>query len=578
MKVVLCKGRFGGTPISYEKFKNEFFVPILNKFFSEGTTIFLYNHHNPSAPVTKDVFWEACGGHISKIRNNNLNKVFIVNWGWHHATNDLYDFSGYARKVGICTSPSIKINRDDLFEGEYIVRNKDGTPISTIYSDPLGFTVIYFLWDAFHLVNEHSAKELEKEFLSMAVNNHCDIFQAKYHEVVVDDGEEKLDFVSVYDKAVEVIGGEGNIEKIVEEMINAAPVKEIVLMMNQVLNSYNMARSNRKHKKLFVDNVKVKEWLKEWAKNKWPYFVLFGHKLSIKENYTFKLEEGRDDVMIEGMISDFKRKFYKYAPIIDYFNIREILSNQIMYNHDGLNNYKPIKKGMKLTKYLSEFLEDENFDIEFSKFIQNKEMNSVIHISINPMDYMTSSITKHGWQSCHSLIDGCNGAGSLSYMFDKGTLISFLASDREYLYDFVGNGKPFKWTSKAWRQIIYGSYTENSFVFCREYPQEYNNDSVAKKVRNMLEECISNFTQTPNKWVTSKNGARNGGVYKNFKGSAHYDDVPGRETVLIKYKGHRVIEEPIVVGSHPPCIFTGKKLDYDNMDKRTIVSYEYLNG
>ena len=199
-------------------------------------------------------------------------------------------------------------------------------------------------------------------------------------------------------------------------------------------------------------------------------------------------------------------------------------------------------------------------------------MQSVIHISINPMDYITSSITKHGWKSCHSMIDGMCGGGCLSYMFDKGTLVAFMASDSMYLYDLCGNNKPFSWNSKLWRQLIYSNYLDNDFVFCREYPQNYNNNSVAEKVRNMLEECVSGFTETPNKWVISKNGARKGGIYKNCKGSAHYDDVPSRETVLIKYKGHKTIENLIVTGSQPVCIFTGDKLDYSVIDKRMIVS------
>ena len=572
MKVILCGGRFGGTYVSYDKFKNDFFIPILSKFFSEDTSIFLYNHHDPVAPVTSEKFTEICGSHIAKTKKNNEKKVFIVNWGWHSSTGEYTDFDGYARPLGICTSPAVAFKEEHRLEGEYVVKNKNGLPVSTIYSDPSGYTVIYFLWDAFHLVNEGSKNELEREFLAMAVNVHRDIFQKKYHEIIGDDEAEKLPFISVYDKALESIGGVDKIPEIVDEMISVAPVKELVLAINQLLKCYNTERFNRTNKPLYVDNKMVKTWLRGWAESKWPYFILFGHALSIKNSYSFKLDPDRDRQIVKGLISGFKRKFCKYAPIIDFFDVREIISNQILVTHESLNEYMPHKKGMKLTKFFSEYFEDEKFDIEFSKVIQAREMQSVIHISINPMDYITSSITKHGWKSCHSMIDGMCGGGCLSYMFDKGTLVAFMASDSMYLYDLCGNNKPFSWNSKLWRQLIYSNYLDNDFVFCREYPQNYNNNSVAEKVRNMLEECVSGFTETPNKWVISKNGARKGGIYKNCKGSAHYDDVPSRETVLIKYKGHKTIENLIVTGSQPVCIFTGDKLDYSVIDKRMIVS------
>ena len=144
---------------------------------------------------------------------------------------------------------------------------------------------------------------------------------------------------------------------------------------------------------MFVTKYQARDWLRLWAEKKWQYYVMFGLKFSITRDINIALRPDKDEILIRAMMSDFKRKFIKYAPILDMFDTREFLNNKIG-SHSELNKYKPIQSGMKLSKYLSDFFDDKEFDIELSKFIQNKEVNSTVHISINPMDYMTASVTK----------------------------------------------------------------------------------------------------------------------------------------------------------------------------------------
>lgn len=117
------------------------------------------------------------------------------------------------------------------------------------------------------------------------------------------------------------------------------------------------------------------------------------------------------------------------------------------------------------------------------------------------------------------LHDGEYALGSLSYMFDEGSLIAFMASDREYTYDLDGKGKPFAWNSKSWRQMVYGSIKDNMFIFSREYPQHYQNDAITTEVRTMFEHTIAEFCDIPSVWVKKNNGAKNsmGTIYTNAK-------------------------------------------------------------
>lgn len=566
-------GDFFGTPNKYEDFEKNILSKAFTNYFNDNVEVFLYNHHDNSEPINRTAVKEIFKDYISANSSDNKNKVFIINWGWHHVSGTTRIVDCFGDKE-ICNSDSVRFDAEKAYKSEITHKSKNGIVLSTFHTAPEGYSVIYFLWDAFHLTNEDTLTEWQKQLLSFAVGSkNTNVFLKKYSEVSL-EGKDKFSgkkFVSIEEKAKLVVG-EDKIDSIIDEMVEKAPVKEIVLFLNQVLNSGNTGRYRTNTKHLFVTKENVKVWLRPWAEAKWPYYVLFGHNFEIKKDCSFKLREGKDNILISSMLGDFKRKFIKYAPILDMFSVSEFLSNSVSNSHEKLSKYKPFVCGVKLSKYLSEFFDDKEFDIELSKFIQNKEVNSIIHISINPMDYMTSSVTKHDWHSCHSLFDGQFAGGCLSYMFDSGSLVSFMASDKEYIYNLDGKNKPFTWNSKSWRQIVYGSYSENMFVFCREYPQHYKNDDITKSVRSLLEDTISSFCDIPNNWVVKKNGAKsNSDIYKNAVGTAHYDDVPTNETVLVRHKMNIQNKKPIIVGANFNCPISGKKITYPNNEAKRCI-------
>lgn len=562
-------GEWDGTPEKYDRFSEKLLEPVCREFFKDDTLVVLYNHHLPEMEVTDETLEVCFRDFISANVDENRNKVFIVNWGWHHRNDGGADIRSYMDSLRLCNSNAVSFSGKDLKPNEYVFKNKNGIALATWRITDKGYSVLYFLWDAFHVTSDSAVSEWKKEILPFAINQFAaGVFLEKYGEMVLEGKQDKRlvgrTFTSISDKARQVVGKDGE-KAVIEEMIDKAPVKEITLFLNQVANCKNTQNARRSSKVIFVTKEQVRKWLLPWAEKKWPYYVMFGHQFSISHDIHIALRPDKDEALIKSMLGDFKRKFIKYAPILDMFSTQEFLSNTVR-SHDQLTKYRPVKSGEKLSRYLSSFFDDKEFDVELSKFIQNKEVHSVAHISINPMDFMTASVTKHDWHSCHALHDGEYALGSLSYMFDEGSLIAFMASDREYTYDLDGKGKPFAWNSKSWRQMVYGSIKDNMFIFSREYPQHYQNDAITTEVRTVLEHTIAEFCDIPSVWVKKNNGAKNsmGTIYTNAKNAKHYDDIPRNQTVLIRHKMNMDISGPIVIGSCPACPISGKLLTNSN--------------
>lgn len=576
-----------GAPCTEEEFYEKVMSHVL-KVFNKDTEVFAYNHHFETNGdiFDDDSMKKVFADFISSEHDENSKKVFIVNHGWHH-NGERYGICKFADSLSIANNDTCPFDFEIAkANNEVVVKSKDGQPMMSLRKMEEGYIVIYVLWDAFHLNNisiksENVMKTFVSEITEIAIRSKCSIFDKELFKVE-DEGKGTSDtrFISIKGKAMKVIG-DRTVDSIINEMIEKAPVKDIVLFLNQIAACPNTVNRKTTSKPIFVDKKLVNKWLYDWAINKWPYYVLFDYNFEITRPISFKLDEQKDGVLINGILNDFKSKFIKYAPILDMFDCSEFISNRVSCGHSKLTKYVPVKEGEKLSKYLSTFFGDEKFDVELSKIIQGSEFNGLCHISINPMDYMTSSINKHNWHSCHSMIDGMCGAGCASYMFDSSTLVAFVASERTYFYDPANNGKPFSWNSKSWRQLIFGNYDENMFVFAREYPADYFNDSITGAVRDILEKKVSEFCDIPDVWVKKKNGAaNNNSIYRNKKGSAHYDDIPSRTTYLIRHKNNKDNATPIIIGGPVKCPVTGVKVDYSvsGTDKRCIFSKEALAG
>lgn len=537
----------------FAKVLNEVMVPNFAKFFNDDVTVVVTNHHRPHESYDLEKVKEDFGPFISADKEENRKKVFMVNYGWH-GDGETMNIASYFDTFKVVNSDIPRYKKALAFEGEYAYQNKNGDTIATFLTTEEGYHVVWFLFDAFHMSCDGIHKILGDVLTRFSINCYDSaLVLAKFAEVKVEGKEDPFagkTFVSIKTKADSLVKK----KEIVEKMLDSVDYRNLVKFLNIV---YKLQANNSA---AHVNETIVREWLRPWAENKYPYFVMFGEKLEITAPIELALDPKRDQAIIVGFFDDLKRKFPQYATTLALFSLNELFENTIKEVKSGLVDYAPHTKGAKLSKFFSSLFNDESFDVELSKFIQSRKLSSTIHISINPMDYLTSAINKHGWHSCHNMFDGSYGGGNVGYMSDPGTLIAFLCSDREYTYSPSGVKEDFVWNSKSWRQLIYGSPVENEFIFAREYPQNYNNNDIANMVRSMLEDCASNFCEIPNVWVKKNNGARGSGkgnIYEIIKGSSCYDDVPHQEHVLIKHKMNVHPETLIHTCGPQKCVVTG---------------------
>lgn len=201
------------------------------------------------------------------------------------------------------------------------------------------------------------------------------------------------------------------------------------------------------------DNL-VEEYLTDWARNKKWLYLLMGRNLSIKKTIKVNKTEGEMSALIE----ELSQEFPVYSFHLKQFETEDVLNNIISFVPGFYTRYTDIcRKGMKLSRFLSQLLNDNAFDIALSKIMQNTKIDATVEISINPMDYMTMSIHKHKWSSCYDISQGCYSNCAFAIMRDSGSVIAFKHNDKEYDYNFSLEDKEFsyKWNSKQMRSVLY---------------------------------------------------------------------------------------------------------------------------
>ena len=96
---------------------------------------------------------------------------------------------------------------------------------------------------------------------------------------------------------------------------------------------------------------------------------------------------------------------------------------------------------------------------EYADMVSNLKRKMQFIISLNPLDYLTMS-NGVNWKSCHNIHDGCHKAGTVSYMLDTTSIITFVVKE---INDDIHK------IPKVYRQMYH--YKDGLFVQSRLYPQ-----------------------------------------------------------------------------------------------------------
>lgn len=243
----------------------------------------------------------------------------------------------------------------------------------------------------------------------------------------------------------------------------------------------------------FGKNLDLSWHLKKWANAKQHIFTLLGNKL--------KAEQSVDSVLSRSAILDLFRRFSsetlednrKYDLALYFLSrldVEEIASNTLNCNRNMFDT--EFKVGMKVSRILGKLVNKEyahELQTQYSMFLQKLKAKGKAVISIDPIDYLTMSENKTGWRSCHAL-DGEYRAGTLAYMIDPCTTITYVKTSEDILH--ADTCLPY--SNKTWRQIALVA-TDNSYaVQGRQYPGEMLNNEAT--ISNMF---ASLFQQANNK-------------------------------------------------------------------------------
>ncbi len=239
----------------------------------------------------------------------------------------------------------------------------------------------------------------------------------------------------------------------------------------------------------------ITEHLKTWAENKKDLFVMFGEKLTIEKEVEYSITNNDGEMMrlrknfIEANIRG-KKSFALLHMYLVNTDVRAFVENAAQ-NSANILGIK-IEKGEKISKVISKlspFASKEEIDAvqtAYSMIFQDLVAKGSAVLSIDPVDYFTMSENDSGWSSCHSL-DGCYRSGTVAYMMDETTAISYVRSSKDRVIADE-DGDQYSFSNKVWRQICSFSRDRDYVIQARQYPNRNtaNQNTIAEIVKDVL--------------------------------------------------------------------------------------------
>lgn len=202
-----------------------------------------------------------------------------------------------------------------------------------------------------------------------------------------------------------------------------------------------------------------------------------------------------------------------------------------------------------------------------------------VYISINPVDYLTSSFL-YGTASCHTIdkdnirrvqdsehvYRGCNSSGTVSYGCDDVSVVVYTIKRDGDKVHRIGkeadpNGPVFRATKMRRMMAFIG---EDKLVCSRVYPdgRDGGDETIGDQFRNILQKTIAECLDVSNMWTLKKGSssvckiADKGWDATCYPDWVHYGDVSVSylRTIdgILNYKG-------ITVGAEPICLNCGDR-------------------
>ena len=218
------------------------------------------------------------------------------------------------------------------------------------------------------------------------------------------------------------------------------------------------------------------------------------------------------------------------------------------YGIDKLHPEEKVVNGVKKTVYPY----NKAF-AEYSDLVSDLTRKMQFVISLNPLDYLTMSFGVN-WISCHNIRSGGCMGGTMSYMLDKVSIITFVV-------DKIGDEAIHK-IPKVYRQMYH--YDNNLFIQSRLYPQ--GNDGATNLYDKFRDYVIDEFTELlgiEGEWKSVVGNRHCNEHVKSASGSMHYPDYLYNYSTGIFYPVNNepsIVRQTITIGCQPICVKCGKAL------------------
>lgn len=228
-----------------------------------------------------------------------------------------------------------------------------------------------------------------------------------------------------------------------------------------------------------------------WERNKAHIYELFNKNLKIEK--TLDPDSVFSAPMVRQTVSEFLKENHKnfnYLVLVFLNSLtgKEIFDNQISEDKTILG--AKMKKGWKVSKCLS-VLEPNKKSLQkqqdlLSVMIQSLKLQGRLVLSIDPLDYLTMSVSKSGWSSCHHP-GSCHGTGGLAYMTDPATIIAYVETSNPIVNEVVSKDgeekSEVRFVNKIWRQIININPNHDYMLQLKGYP---NNSELYSQLASEL--------------------------------------------------------------------------------------------
>lgn len=281
-------------------------------------------------------------------------------------------------------------------------------------------------------------------------------------------------------------------------------------------------------KKLMLDYIKqyatpiplpLSDILSEWQTNKENLFHLFGNQLIVKKPINIKNPIEKDE--LERVFFK-KHKIFSIIKRIPLF-IRDKLNFTTNLSIDEITiNDKTFPAGTKIYKILKAYFPNEeeikDFQLEYSKFLDNRTITGNLCLSIHPMDFFTSSDNNYDWHSCMSWQNkGEYNAGTLEMMNSPVVIIAYIEGKKPFY--------PCKdqrtWSNKKWRSYI---IVDNDYLcVVRGYP--YSSTTINNEVFKFLAELTNKKYGPTENFYKNKYNFETEIMYNDFDNSTNIHSI-----------------------------------------------------